>query len=457
MNERDIIELYRMQVDSLDEAPPDIAWEEISTRLDIEESWDIISAELDSVLPVNNDIGSNIVNENIYSSLKSALLITPLVICLLLFLSDNRRSGLITHEISADYPSIVPDDQPPLKSVDSELFPGPDQNVKTTKVIADSKEVGEPLNFNTGNTIKSTINNNRAETIQITGSSIKGSEEGFSAVRTIPDDQKVTAQHYKSYSTPAPAVLTHGQQILIPPPLMPSAASLIPGTGNATGNISPGSGTSRPGSKINLSRFSIGISLSEKNTWLINQETLEGLDRQELNSTGTRFLTDFGIIVRYTISERWSLDGTSFFSSKTGQSYNQYLNGIYSTRIYELKYYSFEVNARYAVRRYSVFNNIRSFPVTGVYISHLSSAYESIDNSLYNISRNYDPLDYGIILGYELEIPVFARFAVAPGIRIKCGIPNIFADQPGIPDDLHSTRIVSFEFRLNIIFPLSNK
>jgi hypothetical protein len=457
MNEKDIIEFYRKQVDSLDEAPPEIAWEEISTRLDIEESWDNISAELDSVLPVNNDIGRNIVNENIYSSLKTTLLISSLVVCLLLFLSDNRRAGLISTKISAGYPVIVPDDQPLLKSVDSEIFSGSEKNVKTTKVIADSKKVGEQLNLKTENTIKGTINYNSAETIQVSGSSIKGSEEGISAPKTFPVEQKVALQYYKSYSPPVPVVLTHGQQILSPPPVMQSTVSLIPRSGNTTGNISPGSGTSHPGSKINLKRFSIGISLSEKNTWLINQETFEGLDRQELNSTRARFQTDFGIILRYAISERWSLDGTSFFSSKTGQSYNQYLNGIYSTRIYELNYYSFEVNARYAIRRSPVFTNIRSYPLTGVYISHLSSAYESIDNSQFNISRNYDPIDYGIILGYELEIPVFARFAVTPGIRIKCGIPNIFADQPGIPDDLHSTRIASFEFRLNLIFPLSNK
>jgi hypothetical protein len=457
MKEKDIIELYRKQVDSLDEAPPEIAWEEISTRLDIEESWDLISAELDTVLPVNNDIGRNIVNENIYGFIKAAIFVTPLVFCLLLFLSDNRRTGIVTSVISGDFPSSVTVDQPLLKSVEKEVLPGSEQNVKTTKVSSDFKEVGEPGNVETGNAITGTVTNINKETIQISGSSIKRSEAGFSGIGTLPDDPKVISQDYISYYPPVPIVITPVQQILSPDPVMRSATALIPGKGKPAGNISQGPGGPLPGRKMNLRRFSVGISLSEKNTWLINQETLKGLDRQELNSTRARFLTDFGIILRYTFSERWSLEGSTFLSSKTGQSYNQYLNGIYSTKDYELKYYSFELNARYAIRRSPVFANIRSFPVTGVYISRLSSAYESIDNSLFNISRNYDPIDYGIVLGYELEVSVFDRFAVTPGVRIKCGIPNIFADQPGIPDDLHSTRIASLEFRLNLIFPLSNK
>ena len=55
MNEKDFIELYRNQVETGDEIPPESCWDEISAHLDIEETWDSISMELDNVLPVNND------------------------------------------------------------------------------------------------------------------------------------------------------------------------------------------------------------------------------------------------------------------------------------------------------------------------------------------------------------------------------------------------------------------
>jgi len=92
--------------------------------------------------------------------------------------------------------------------------------------------------------------------------------------------------------------------------------------------------------------------------------------------------------------------------------------------------------------------------VGGAYISHLTTAYKTIGYSVFDVSADYDPIDYGLLLGYELEIKIREHLAVTPGIRIKCGIPNIFADQPEMPDDINSTRTGSLEFRLNFIFPL---
>ena len=91
--------------------------------------------------------------------------------------------------------------------------------------------------------------------------------------------------------------------------------------------------------------------------------------------------------------------------------------GNYSTKIYELNYLSFEMSARYALRRSFNINRVKSHFVGGAYISHLNKAFKTIDYSVFDISTDFDPIDYGVILGYELEIKIIEHFAITPGIR----------------------------------------
>jgi hypothetical protein len=225
---------------------------------------------------------------------------------------------------------------------------------------------------------------------------------------------------------------------------------------NEIGNTFNGNKPLQSGRKLIINKFSVGISFTEKNTWLLSKETFDGLDKKNLNKTEAKFLNDFGILLRYNLDERWSLEGNIFLKSKTGQSYRQYLNGLYGTKTYELRYLSFELSARYFLHKFRNINNLKSYSITGAYISHLSSAYEDINKSQYDISTHYNPIDYGVLIGYEIEILILNRFAITPGFRIKCGIPNIYADRTGIPDGLYTTRNASLEFRLNLILPLTN-
>jgi len=143
-------------------------------------------------------------------------------------------------------------------------------------------------------------------------------------------------------------------------------------------------------------------------------------------------------------------------SSRAEQKYSQYLNGIYSEKSYELRYSSLELTASRVMGHSSGRGNIRFSTVTGAYISYLHSAYKFLNNSQYNVSSLYKPVDYGIIAGTDVEIPLLDLFSVSPGLRIRFGIPNIFEDQEAFPNELRTTRNASVEFRLNLVFPFSN-
>jgi hypothetical protein len=455
MTERDIIELYRNKVESRKETPPEICWDEISTQLDIEETWDSVSMELDIALPLNNDLIQTSADTNLFIFTRVAILIPPLVLILLLMFSDIRTTTLNPPAISAADVNKNPADQSVILQNSEKKLPESEQPAKKTKAVSRIILNQVPKNIEAGNSLPEPVKIHAAETIPVNVASAPEPEIELPAPPSHGDATAALTDRNTSSSV-VPVFCPPDQLILQSAGLMPyTAVQPVPGTGEMTGNILAGNRLLLPGRKFRLNRFSVGISLTEKNTWLMSQETFDGFDSQELNTTKAKFLNDFGIILRYTLSERWSFEGSSFLLSKTGQSYKQYLNGIYSTKIYELKYVSLEMSARYAMPRLLNINNVRSYSVAGGYISHLSSAHETINQSLSDISPDYDPIDYGIVLGYELEIVIINRFAVTPGLRIKCGIPNIYADQPGIPDELQSTRNASLEFRLNLILPLA--
>lgn len=459
MKEKDFIELYRTQVESRNETPPDSCWDEINTQLDIEETWDSVSMELDKDPLLIHDSTGAISGRKPGSLSKLALVITPVVLLLLIMLSDTRKPYLVPSNLSVIDASGVSAAQPAIQQNDKPILSISEQQAEEAKAFIKAESGQEQGNKEMENPFSEPGVKNKVEmtTFPVSSvpvSSIPGSDTGHAVSYTLPEDAAVGLTN-RIYRPVTSDVIPSGQAALQPvESVAPPAAALASVTMLATDNKSPENALSPAGKPFKANRFSIGISLTEKSTWLISQETLNGLDRQELSTTKATFLNDVGIILRYTINERWSFEGTTLLLSKTGQSYNQYIYGIYSSKIYELKYLSFETSARYALRKSFNVNKIRSNVVGGAYISHLTTAYKTIDYSVSDVSAEYDPIDYGLLLGYDLEIKISEHFAVTPGIRIKCGIPNIYADQPGMPDDLHSTRNGSMEFRLNFIFPL---
>jgi hypothetical protein len=207
---------------------------------------------------------------------------------------------------------------------------------------------------------------------------------------------------------------------------------------------------------IPVSRGSIyaGLSVSGKNTWLLSEETFSGLNKHNLNTTKFNFLNDLGVTVIYSPNLKWSFEGNGFVSSKNGQSYRQYINGLYSDKSYVLRYSSVELTAQRNISK----RTVKSKPVVminaGLYLSYLHSAYKILNSLEYNISGEYSPFDYGMIIGSGIEIPVLENFILMPGLRIRYGLPNIFAGQEDFPATLNTTRNASVEFRVSFLMPI---
>jgi len=202
------------------------------------------------------------------------------------------------------------------------------------------------------------------------------------------------------------------------------------------------------------SNISIGVSSVMKDTWLINKETKDGLDKNNMNTTRVELYTDFGINVMYAISRRWSLEGVGYYSSTVGQSYYQYINGDYSKKRITLKYTSLELAAKFSNYDTRLYPNFRMYTIIGPYFSKLHSAKQDINGNTINLTSNYLNIDYGVVLGQEAVFRLFNRFAIAPGIRVKIGVPNIYTGESAMASSIKRTHSGSIDFRLALYYNL---
>jgi hypothetical protein len=445
MNEKDLIELYRSQVESRNETPPESCWNEISSQLDIEETWDSISVELDKVMPLTADSEGIRVekNETVHSG--PALILSFLVLVFLFIMTDTRIQNLIP----SDNKPFILQSQAPLSAKSEQQLKEADTE---SDVITGKKSV---IN-NEANLLSPSLIIHEPYIIPVSDPSEQISKNRIPRIKSYTTDGLITDKSQHRPIIPDISLVSPPDQQMLQPDtgLISQLTVQDSGTPQLNNNLPVITIPPESGKMQNINRFAAGISFIEKNTWMINQETVDGLDKQSLSTTKAQFLSDFGILVRFNLNEKWAFEGSSFLLSRTGQSYNLFLNGIYITKIYKLKYYSFEMSARYALYKFPGFNFIKSYLVAGPYVSFLNSASKTINNSLSDISSDYNPTDYGLVIGSDLEIRILKRLSVAPGIRIKYGIPNIFADQPGMPGELHSTKNASLDFRLNLILPM---
>jgi hypothetical protein len=393
MNKKDIIKLYRREVENRMETPPESCWEEIKNRLDIEETWDAIAFELDRILP---DAGRK-KNIGIRRPVLRLLAAASLLLFTLIYTSDSLREPQSLSRFAAA--EQIPDSYSGVTSMESSVAAVPEYRFSDVKV-----------------------------------QEISGSELSVPPLPEITFIYNITA--LESRRPFVKSNITDDYYI---------TSDLSELSNSETGEGYP---------TAVLKKFSAGISFSGKNTWMLSEETFDGLGKDNLNTTRASFLNDLGIIVGYSLNEKWSFKASGFLSSHNGQSYKQYINGLYSDKTYRLRYSSFELTAGRSLTRPFSPSKVRFSVIAGGYVSYLHSAYKVLNNSDYNISAQYKPVDYGIIAGTDFQIPLYRNFGLMPGLRFKYGIPNIFAGQ--FPNDLRTVRNASLEFRLGLMFQMKN-
>ncbi|HSV76607.1 MAG TPA: outer membrane beta-barrel protein [Bacteroidales bacterium] len=202
--------------------------------------------------------------------------------------------------------------------------------------------------------------------------------------------------------------------------------------------------------------ISFGFAAGIKNTWLFNNETFLGLEGYNGHRTEVSFVPDFALSLRYRFRPQWAIEAGFTFNSNVEQTYYQFIHGRFGRKDVSLNYIHGEILANYLSKRSWMLgqNSIRLNSVLGFYFAGLNNAYESIRGEKFDITQKYQNMDFGLIIGQNVDIELAGNFTLSPGIRLTWGLPNIHTRMPDIPEFMWRTLNRSFEFRVAVMYRL---
>ena len=411
MKEKDLIEQYRQQVAKSQPNIPEGIWESISDQLDIDEVWDRIATELDS--------------ENRAISVWNYLAWAASII---LILGISGATYWFTTNSKVLSPEIISQQNSESNIIDSTINSIPQKissSIKNNSPIKEEHSITIPNREGSSNNAdlnKYGKNNNSAF-------SLDKHNNPYSTKR-IDAPKQLIAKDKIAYSQPT---ITP-----IPVLLQPTNERLQ---------------TSDREKSSRYKSLSIGVTSAIKNTWLWGHETFYGFNRNSFTKPGIKVYPDLGLSVMYGITPKISLEASIFIKSQTGQSYKEYLYGHYCDKDISLQYTQLELLAKYNYSKIDLKSSTYRLSITlGFYLSTLTSASETIAGEKQKVSERYSSKDYGLILGQDLEIMLNSRVTVAPGFRLKWGLPNVYAGEQNIPASLKETHNRSLEFRLSVYY-----
>jgi hypothetical protein len=448
-----ISEDYRKQVDELIDNQSDLdlfnplnqeeldeIWEEISTEMDIGEVWNDISSDLDIVMPV--DSGSGKIIKSIAAILIILIGMIPVKKAILDSLNDQTDKFTEIKQYDQSAELIIKN-----KSVNINIGEKVKRDISPVLMKSLNKDgAGNKSNLlennRTGSTHEKTITGSNKVVFQYLSAHISGDSNLALSTDHIPFEQSIIL----------PAVVPEDNLNRISVSLKTDISKpVIDNNYSVTGSSIPLAGSRK---------ISIGFMTLLKNTWLLNNETFDGLKYGSLSTSEIVFFPDVGLSLNYSITKSWLLQADGFLYSNTGQEYLEYINGHYSRKKITLKYSTIALSIKHKFIGSSHLIPRSSINVlAGGYLSVLHYANQEINyanlkinTDLENIGSQYEKFDFGVRLGGEFEFQIFDQLSLAPGLFLSIGIPNIYRGNGDIPPYLIRTHNGSAEFHLTFYY-----
>ena len=206
---------------------------------------------------------------------------------------------------------------------------------------------------------------------------------------------------------------------------------------------------SQSGGNRNLIGFKdAGLVFGYKNTWLLNHETFNGLNPSRLNNALPTYRQEVGAATTMVLNRRTAFGMEFFWRSEIGQNYQQYINASYIDRKINLDYLKFQTFYLWDPRR------VAGEFLLGGYYSILKTGKETRGEDTFNIRQDYSDTDYGVLLGYQLNINVQDRLVVKPGLRFNYNMRNIFEGDNIVPSHLKKTNSISAGFNIAVAYTI---
>jgi hypothetical protein len=384
---------YKSIVESNDEFPPEMVWEEVQNELDIKMAWTGISSVLAQQKRRNA----------LFALSVAASFILLLGFGGYLIYFSNKQLNNIDKNIVHEHIDNV--------SIEIDAYSEPEQIIAETPLFSLINE-----NF------QETENVSIIKMQTITYDVFIEQLDTFSELNISPiliADNNISLDYQKSIDI--------GLQF--------ENWTLDTRIGDATG-------------KRAFSDLNIGITGQFANTWMLNNKTYTGLKSDELITTNISFGKNLGVSLGTNINKNLFLKSEIFWLSEQKQSYNEYINGRYVNNTLALNYYSVLLKMNYKLKQ----NRLEHYFALGGYIDVMHNATQDINGNLKDIKEEYSNIDYGVFLGYEYPIKINSSFYFVPGIGAKVGLNNVFSGNELVPDYLNKTRNTSVNLSFSLIY-----
>lgn len=447
---------YKTWVENLQEPAPEGAWNAIADQLDIDATWDNISETLDL-----DDVW-----QNVEAELPQAVPVsTPGIRFPKLFWAAAALILLtLTTPVSDKIGDTNKQSQSEVKQSETKIVDQTDEitnNQPESIVITHNRAVTNSVNKKSSE-IKSALKPRNQKTLthaQVTDnndvSNVLINQSGNNSAVVLASEPIVI-----------PDDTTTQRSVLIPEALITKPVFLISQEADTLATeqkiekdslqtviAKTETQDSVQNHEPNRAKWQIGVIGSIKNTWLINPETTNGLKRSSLNATRVTFGKEFGVTLQRSIGGASDIQFEYYFYSQIGQRYHEYINALYQTKDIRLRYQKFQVV--YRTRIFRKYNAPALYALGGIRVSRLTLADTSIGDESQVVTQEYQPWDYGFILGGEAEFNLNKKLLLVSGLRASYGLRNIYLGTNQAPAEFNKTHTASLGLVLGLKYRIN--
>ncbi len=400
---------YLKWLRQIDVEEDDSVWEEIQNELDFDETWNYINRELDRIKPQRRKIV-----KLPYPKIISAAAAVIIIIIASTFFLNKKTNHPTIHS---------------------------DRNLTSEIIVEEENNIASGVNQE-----EDVLNISQNQSPEPGSASESGKEDkpGFIAQdesalpETKEDRETIEAAEAAGAAGADERDRIHNMQFeaekLAFVDLNDVSALIAPH------NISIAESGKTSGSFMDV--VDIGLVYGYKNTWLLNYETINGLNPKKLGNSLPTFHQEMGVLSTLAFKKNHRIGIEFLWRSETGQNYQQYINANYVNRNITLNYLKLQA---FYIREHKI---IPGMTIVGGYFAGLNMAQEIQGNDMFNINGNYRNLDYGLLIGHQFNIPIIDKLTIRPGFRFNYSFINIFKGDAIVPGHFKYTN--NFAAGLNI-------
>ncbi|MDP1745683.1 MAG: hypothetical protein Q8L90_08905 [Bacteroidota bacterium] len=203
----------------------------------------------------------------------------------------------------------------------------------------------------------------------------------------------------------------------------------------------------------------IGTSFTYTNSWLLNNDTYDGFNKNNLNQTNLSFGNAYALLIGYDLSNKYTLQTEWSINNKQEQNYVRYNEGKQMQKKIEINYTHFNLLVKKKEMRFLFSNRI---PVSlnyiaGIQYGHIKSVFRTFNDKTRLITDRYRKNNYSLVLGVEYQFSVKQLCVISAGLRTDIGLLNIYAGNGTIPASFNRTYNSSIGLNIGINYCIPMK